>query len=64
VVVVYTVDVVQPSGSDEVASGALVAVSVASVMGHTVVLMAMVSVVTWPILPGQSVTVVAHEVIV
>jgi hypothetical protein len=60
VVVVYTVDVVQPAGSEEeaVASGALVEVSVT---GQTVVDTAMVSVTTWP---GQSVTVGGHDVAV
>jgi hypothetical protein len=38
-------------------------VSVA-VTGQTVVEMAMISVVTWPTLPGQSVTVGAHDVMV
>jgi hypothetical protein len=37
---------------------------VPSVIGQTVVLTAMVSVVTWPILPGQSVTVAAQLVMV
>lgn len=60
----YTVDVVQPSGSDE---GAVVVAAVAvavAVTGQTVVPMTMVSVVTWPTLPGQSVTVAAQLVMV
>lgn len=59
-------EVVQPeAGSDDEVGcwGAAVSVSLA-VTGHTVVEMAMVSVVTWPILPGQSVTVGAHDVMV
>jgi hypothetical protein len=35
-----------------------------AVTGQTVVDTAMISVVTWPILLGQSVTVAAHEVMV
>lgn len=38
--------------------------SAPSVMGHTVVLTAIVSVTTWPILPGQSVTVTGQLVTV
>ena len=65
VVVTRIVDVTYPgsdSGTNCVEVGLEPGFSV-SVTGQTVVEMAMISVVTWP-LPGQLVTVGAHEVIV
>lgn len=72
VVVVYAVVVESTSaadGDDEAGTapepvGEVVAPLPPSVMGQTVVLTAMISVVTWPILPGQSVTVAAQLVMV
>jgi hypothetical protein len=58
------VEVVQEVGCSGAKVSDEVVVVAAPVTGHTVVEMAMVSVVTWPILPGQSVTVGAHDVMV